>query len=154
LAQDLSAIVDRLVAAREVMAPATAALALSHAEFGEMTLRFEQQQDGQLTVGIAASNAEAHRAVAAALAVERNPAAGGDRPNGESQQQNGSARTSNGASNSAGNSSGGLDRGGSGTGGNQPGSGHARHDSPHDNPARQGRRAGSRAENSKGGIYA
>jgi len=147
--QELSAIVDRLTAAREALAPATAALALDHAEFGEITLRFEQQQDGQLTVGLSGSTAEAHRAVAAALAAERNPF-GGDRPASDSQQQNGQARNTNG----------GLDRGSSsggsasGNAGSQPGGGQARHDTPRQPSSNPGRQSARTNENARGGIYA
>ena len=65
-AQDLTQIVDRLAAAREALAPATTALAVNHAEFGELSLRFDQQRDGHLAVHIAASNPEAQRAMAVA----------------------------------------------------------------------------------------
>jgi len=145
--QDISAIVARLASAREALAPATASLSLDHAEFGELRLRFEQQQDGQLVVGLSASNAEAHRAVAAALAAERNPFTGGDRP-GEQQQQNGQPRTASGG--------GSLDRGtGSGShSGDQSGSGQARHDTPRNAPAPQGRRSAGGHETRQGGIFA
>jgi hypothetical protein len=65
-AQDLTQIVDRLAAAREALAPATAALAINHSEFGELSLRFDQQRDGHLAVHIAASNPEAQRAMVVA----------------------------------------------------------------------------------------
>lgn len=64
---DLTQIVDRLSAARQALAPAAASLAINHAEFGELSLRFDQNRDGHLAVQIAAGNPEAHRAVAAAM---------------------------------------------------------------------------------------
>ena len=150
--QDLSAIVDRLAAAREALAPATAALTLDHAEFGEMTLRFEQQQDGQLSVGLSASNAEAHRAVAAALAAERNPFGGSDRQNSDSQQQqNSQARANSGPADRGSSSSSG---GSSNSAGSQPGSGQARHDSPRQPSAQQARQSARNSETGRGGIYA
>lgn len=65
-AHDLTQIVDRLAAAREALAPAAAALAVHHADFGDLSLRFDQQRDGQLTVHIAASSPDAQRAMMAA----------------------------------------------------------------------------------------
>lgn len=68
--QDLAAIVDRLSAAREALAPATAALSIDHAEFGALSLKFDQQADGALTVQLAAATPEAHRAISAAMGAE------------------------------------------------------------------------------------
>ncbi len=68
IARELSRIVDSLASAREAMAGKGATLALDHAEFGELSLRFDQRRDGQLGVQIAAADPEAHRAVAAAVA--------------------------------------------------------------------------------------
>jgi len=142
---ELAAIVDRLAAAREVLAPASAALALDHAEFGEMTLRFEQQQDGRLLVNLSAQDAEAHRAVAAALATERNPASGGDRAGGESQAH-GQHRTGAGAG-----GGGASERGAGGGPGHQTGG--QRHDAPRQQSSTQWR-ASAPGENRQGGIYA
>jgi hypothetical protein len=147
---ELSALVDRLAAARGALAPATAALALNHAEFGELTLRFEQQDDGQLVVGLSAATPEAHRAVAAALAAERTPSSNGDKP-ADQQHQSGQARAGNGT----GNAGSGFDRGGSsGQGSSHSGSGHGRHDAPRGNPTPQGWRPAPRSESPTGGIYA
>lgn len=85
--QDLSRIVDRLAAAREALAPATAALAINHAEFGEISLRFDQRQDGRLTAEIAGADAETHRVIAQALGAERGQNAGADTQSQASQQQ-------------------------------------------------------------------
>ena len=68
IARELSRIVDSLASAREAMTAKGATLALDHAEFGELSLRFDQRRDGQLGVQIAAADPEAHRAVAAAVA--------------------------------------------------------------------------------------
>ena len=145
--QDLAAIVDRLAAAREAVSPAAASLAVDHAEFGPMTLRFEQQQDGRLSVALSAQDAEAQRALAVALAGERQQGQGSERPSGESPQQS-QARS--------GSSGGSLDRGASGQpggqAGNQPG-GHSRHSSPHQN-APASWRASQRGENGQPGIFA
>lgn len=65
--QDLTRVVDRLAAAREALAPTAAALAVKHADFGELSLRFDQQRDGQLAVQLSASDPDAHRAIAAAV---------------------------------------------------------------------------------------
>lgn len=73
---DLAQVVERLAAAREAFAPAAAAIAIDHAEFGELSLRFEQRRDGQLAVQLAATDPEAHRAIVAAVAAERSNATG------------------------------------------------------------------------------
>lgn len=71
--QDLSAIVDRLVAAREVFAPAEATLALDHADFGEIELRFEQGNLGDLAVELSGADPELGRIVAASQTGEPAP---------------------------------------------------------------------------------
>ena len=84
--QDLTRIVDRLAAAREAFTPAAAALAVKHADFGELSLRFDQQRDGHLAVQLSAADPDAHRAVAAAVS-ERGAAAPADSHTGSSQSQ-------------------------------------------------------------------
>lgn len=68
VARELGRIVDSLASAREALSAGTATLAVSHDEFGELSLRFDQRRDGQLAVQISAADPEAHRAVAAAVA--------------------------------------------------------------------------------------
>ena len=142
---DLAAIVDRLAAAREALAPAAASLALAHAEFGALTLRFEQQQDGRLLVGLSAQDADAQRALAAALG---NPPSGGERMGGDPQQQGHSTRGGGTATPS---------ERGAGGGGQQAQDGHARRDARdtgrHAPPAGDGRPAPS-ADIRRGGIFA
>jgi hypothetical protein len=84
---DLTRIVDRLAAAREVFAPATEALAINHAEFGELSLRFDQRRDGLLSVQLAASNPEAHRAVAQAVGAQTFHSAADGQPQNQPQNQ-------------------------------------------------------------------
>lgn len=66
---DFGAVVDRLMAARDAVAsggPAQpVALAIRHAEFGEVSVRFEQRGDG-LSVALASPDPEFARAVQAA----------------------------------------------------------------------------------------
>ncbi|MBN9504897.1 MAG: hypothetical protein J0I69_02630 [Altererythrobacter sp.] len=85
--QDLTRIVDRLTAAREVFAPATEALSIDHAEFGELSLRFDQRRDGLLSVQLSASNPEAHRAVAQAVGAQAFHSPADGQPQGQSQTQ-------------------------------------------------------------------
>ncbi len=66
-AHDLARVVDRLVAAREALAPATAMIALQHGELGDLSLRFDQLRDGRLAVQLSASDPDAHRAIVAAV---------------------------------------------------------------------------------------
>jgi hypothetical protein len=75
---DLTRIVDQLSAAREAFAPAAASLTVDHADFGELSLRFDQRRDGQLAVQLSAANPDAHRAVAAAVADHGFSSAGGN----------------------------------------------------------------------------
>lgn len=86
--QELTRIVDRLAAARELFAPAAESLAIEHAEFGELSLRFDQRRDGGLSVQLSASNPEAHRAVAQAVGAQSFQMAADDRTGaGQSQAQ-------------------------------------------------------------------
>jgi len=90
--QDLTRIVDRLAAAREAFMPATAAMAVTHADFGELSLRFDQHREGQLAVQLSATDPEAHRAIAAAVgdrpfAGTAENQAGAGQPNAQSQGQ-------------------------------------------------------------------
>lgn len=64
---DLTSVVDRLVAAREALAPATAAITVQHGELGDLSLRFDQHRDGHLAVQLSASDPDAHRAIVAAV---------------------------------------------------------------------------------------
>jgi hypothetical protein len=84
--QDLTRVIDRLAAAREAFAPAATALAIKHADFGELSLRFDQQRNGQLAVQLSASDPDAHRAVAAAVG-ERGGVTTGDSHTGTGQSQ-------------------------------------------------------------------
>lgn len=64
---DLTSVVDRLVAAREALAPATAAITVQHGELGDLSLRFDQHRDGHLAVQLSASDPDAHRTIVAAV---------------------------------------------------------------------------------------
>ncbi|WP_338447366.1 hypothetical protein V5F89_06180 [Pelagerythrobacter marensis] len=86
VARELGRIVDSLASAREAFTARAATLALDHAEFGELSLRFDQRRDGQLAVQLSATDPEAHRAIAAAVA-ERPTVANGDA--GAASGQNG-----------------------------------------------------------------
>src|SRR5690606_27229190 len=68
---DITAALDRLVAAREALMPAEAALAIDHSEFGKISIRFEQSPDGQLSAELRAADPEVQRAVTAAVATGR-----------------------------------------------------------------------------------
>lgn len=86
--QDLTRVVERLAAARDAFAPAAAALSVRHDEFGDLSLNFDQQRDGQLAVRLSAADPDAHRAIAAALG-ERSAAAAttADSQSGSGQSQ-------------------------------------------------------------------
>ena len=101
-AQDLTQIVDRLAAAREALAPATAALAINHSEFGELSLRFDQQRDGHLAVHIAASNPEAQRAMVVAASQQPSFGTSDDRSTGSEHLAQSHARGAAGGRDGAG----------------------------------------------------
>lgn len=132
---DLAQIVDRLAAAREAVAPARAALSIDHAEFGELTLRFEQRHDGRLTAELAGANAEAHRAVSHALAADRSQTAGHDSGTSQQHQQQSSAQTARASTG---------DRDASGSGGNAQ-------DQRQDTARQRGGRPGQQARPQGGG---
>lgn len=104
--QDFAALIDRLAAARESAAPQAATLALAHAEFGQVELRFASDGAG-LSVAMASADPDFARAVQAAVppVIATNdstgaqgrqsgqPDPGGNftgRHNGQSPQQQGS----------------------------------------------------------------
>ena len=74
---DIAAVVDRLAAARDALAPAAATIAIDHAEFGELSLRFDQKADGGLSMQVAAATPEAHRAIAQAVSADGGQTLGG-----------------------------------------------------------------------------
>ena len=63
---DFTALVDRLVAAREAMQPQSVTMAVRHAEFGAVQLRFQQDASG-LSVAMASADPDFARAVSAAV---------------------------------------------------------------------------------------
>lgn len=67
---DFSALVDRLVEARNAMAPQEATMTVKHAEFGDVSLRFTHQ-DGALSVSMTSQDPDFDRAVNAAMPAER-----------------------------------------------------------------------------------
>jgi hypothetical protein len=83
---DIDAALDLLVAAREALMPAEAALAIDHAEFGEVSIKFEQSADGQLSAELTAADPELKRAVTAAAAADRGAAANTDGDSSRSAQ--------------------------------------------------------------------
>ena len=81
---DINAALDRLVAARAALLPAETALAVDHAEFGEVTIRFEQSTGGRLSAELRAADPELQRAVTAALAADRSLSGGVESDGGRS----------------------------------------------------------------------
>jgi|GEM_PF-2095622 len=142
--QDLALIVDRLIAAREAAAPASADLSINHREFGELSLRIDQRHDGRLAVELMARDPDAHRAVAAAVAADRGQFSGSDQSGGNNAQQQGQqARLGNAGREAA-----------AGQGGSN-GSNTARQDQPQGRPATQ--RGGENSNSDRqprGGIFA
>lgn len=91
---DINAVLDRLVAAREALMPVETALAVKHAEFGEVSIRIEQGSDGRLSAELSGADPELQRAVTAALGAERGSTAGGEndsRSPGQSQARGATA---------------------------------------------------------------
>lgn len=110
---DFAALVDRLVMARDAAAPQTVSLALTHAEFGKISLRFEQDDTG-LSVGMTSPDPDFARAVSAAMPPERA---------GLAEQQHGSGQGSGqgpGAGQSSRHDASGSDLPGQSRGGSNP----------------------------------
>lgn len=64
--QDFTQLIDRLAAARESAQPQAATVALAHAEFGPVELRF-RHESGSLSVALASADPDFSRAVQAAV---------------------------------------------------------------------------------------
>lgn len=133
--QDFSALIDRLVAAREAVAPQGVAISVAHADFGQVHLRFRRDEAG-LSVAMASADpafARAASAMAPVLPVS-------DAPN--AQLQPGQRQDSSAASSQSGT---GQQRGS--TSERQSDQPHSNHTPRHAQPgpaqsARQQRRAG------------
>ena len=94
----IARMVDRLSAARDFGVVPTAALAVMHKEFGELSIAIDRISD-TLQVEVAAKDGEAQRALAAALANDRAAAMAGDRSvqrSAEAQQNGGQNNGQNG----------------------------------------------------------
>ena len=94
----IARMVDRLSAARDFGVVPTAALAVMHKEFGELSIAIDRISD-TLQVEVAAKDGEAQRALAAALANDRAAAMAGDRSvqrSAEAQQNGGQNSGQNG----------------------------------------------------------
>lgn len=76
--QDFAGLVDRLVQARETAMPHTLHAAITHADFGEVQLRFEQNDSGLSVAMSSADPAFARAAQSAALAQNDTPSARAD----------------------------------------------------------------------------
>lgn len=70
--QEFTALVDRLVAAREASVQRDASIVVNHADFGPVTMRFEQKDAG-LSVALSSADPEFSRAVTAAAAALPTP---------------------------------------------------------------------------------
>ncbi|AXB75641.1 hypothetical protein TQ38_003185 [Novosphingobium sp. P6W] len=109
--QDFATLVSRLAEAREAASPNVVRTALSHAEFGRVSMQIGHE-DGGLSVTLASRDPEFTGAVQAAAAAAANSAAGnGDqaRPESQSQQQGSQPQTSANANANA-NASGGQNQ--------------------------------------------
>lgn len=102
---DFAALVDRLVQAREAAAPQTTHAAVTHAEFGQVSLQFKQDNDG-LTVTMASADPAFARAAQAAIPAAQAAAAADTGAGDDAARQNGNA--------AAAGSNAGQPRGGSG----------------------------------------
>ena len=112
----IARMVDRLSAARDFGVVPTAAMAVMHKEFGELSIAIDRISD-TLQVEVAAKDGEAQRALAAALANERAAALAGDRGTQRSFEAQQTAAQGNTNGNGAGQSAAGADRGAADTSG-------------------------------------
>jgi hypothetical protein len=81
---DINAALDRLVAARAALLPTETAMAVDHAEFGKVTIRFEQSTDGRLSAELGGADPDLQRAVTAAVAADRGSSTGAESDGGRS----------------------------------------------------------------------
>lgn len=92
---DFAALVDRLVEARDAAMPQTVRAAINHAEFGQVSLRFDQGDSG-LTVAMTSADPDFARAVQSAAptgqtATTADNGSSSQRHDGHSQQSAGTA---------------------------------------------------------------
>ena len=117
--QDFSALIDRLVAAREATGPHAVAVSVAHAEFGQIHLRFRHDEAG-LAVSMASADPGFARAASAMPPVlpVSDPQAAQNQPGQSAARQDSAAGT-----------------GQPGTGQQRNASGERRDDQPHNNHA-------------------
>jgi hypothetical protein len=151
ITRELSRIVDNLASAREALVARSATLALEHGDFGELSLRFDQRGDGQLSVRLSASDPDAHRAIAAAVA-ERPMFAQSEAGNGQSQSQSQRPAYSQAQLSSDAGARGGSAEREDGAAG-QSSARHDRNDAQRGRPAADGA-THSKVGNSRSGIFA
>lgn len=96
---DFSALIDRLTAAREALAPQSVAITVAHQDFGPVRLRFRSEDSG---LSVAISSADPAFARAAATAPLPVLPAGASDQAALSQQRGDSAQTQTGSSNGSG----------------------------------------------------
>ena len=132
--QDFTALVERLIEARDTSSAHSVHAAIAHADFGQVSLHF--QQDGKdLTVGMSSADPEFAVAVRAAMPADRSGLAAEGRPQSQShsQSQGQSQGLSTGGSSSQHDEAGG--RGNGGTADSQTRSGQGRNLRANANPA-------------------
>lgn len=95
--QDFAALVDRLVQAREAAGTQPVQLALAHAEFGRVSLRFDTDESG-LNVSLSSADPSFVRAVTAALPPASPSDASAQRSEARSEQGAGASDTPRGQS--------------------------------------------------------
>lgn len=83
--RDFAALIDRLIDSRNALSPAPVQTALTHADFGEITVRFAHDAAG-LNVALSSADPGFAPAVQAAMPAERSDPGGEDRVRGQPGQ--------------------------------------------------------------------
>lgn len=90
---DFAALVDRLVEARDAASPQTVSAAIRHAEFGQVSLRFDQGDNG-LSVAMTSADPDFARAVQAAAPAGQTATSDNDNGGNSSSSQNATGNAS------------------------------------------------------------
>jgi hypothetical protein len=147
--QDFAALVERLVEARNAAAPASTHASITHAEFGQVSLHF--QQDGNdLKVGMSSADPGFAAAVQAAMPAERQNTNTDTQQRGQSsnQSQSQSASTSSNSNHEA------SGQRGTDTADQQGGRGQGRNSRGGTNNSNPSQRWTGEQPQSRGGIFA
>jgi hypothetical protein len=149
---DFAALVERLVEARNAAAPASTHASINHAEFGQVSLHF--QQDGNdLKVGMTSADPGFAAAVQAAMPAERQNMNADTQQRGQGNQSSGQSQNQSASTSSNSNHEAAGQRG-TDTAGENGGRGQGRNSRGGSNNSNPSQRWTGEQPQSRGGIFA